>query len=138
MSESELFLQVLDAAEEYLDTPGEDLRKQALALLIAANAQHRANVEAWLAVLTSDRSEPRSVEDRFDDALHLLVAQRDAGQLEMLIEWILGMDFDVALEPRLTRSTFKLLRQEAQASLDQENSKSNSEIIERLNRLMGD
>ena len=135
MTENELFKEAFEQAEQHLNTPGEDLRKQALALLLAADIQHRANIQAWLAVIVKNH-DGLDTEERYDDVLHLMASQRDQGQISMLIENLLDLDFEVSLEPGITALTYRLVGEEIEDEIQQmETENRYSDTITKLNRL---
>ena len=76
MSQDEFFLEALAQAKTLLKQDGEDLRKQALAFLLAADIQHRSNAQLWLMRLAEDEL---SSEERYEAGLQLAVAHQDQG-----------------------------------------------------------
>ena len=140
MKPSELFA-ALEQAKQLSDQNGEDLRKQALAYLLAADIQHRSNVQAWLMLLVNPvEKEPLSLQERYNAALQMAVAQRDQGQITQLIANVLDMEWDVATEPDLVDATYEIMQDEYQDWFQEPENRPATDwsLIEKLNRLVDD
>ena len=122
-----------------MNQDGEELRKQALAFLLAADIQHRANLQAWMMMLVDPtESQKLSLQERYDAALQMAVAQRDQGQIAQLITNLCDLDFDVSTDPDFLDSTFLVVQQEMLDFAEEEERRPATDwsVIEKFNRLV--
>lgn len=136
MSQDEFFLDALAQAKTLLKQDGEDLRKQALAFLLAADIQHKSNAQLWLMRLAEDEL---SSEQRYEAGLQLAVAHQDQGQIAWMIEKLADMDFEVDTDEVCLKMTADLI--ESQLKEEFEKAKpltGDQSLIQRLNRLIDD
>ena len=139
MNTNELFLAALVEARTLMSVEGEELRKQALAYLLAADLQHRTNVQAWLMMLVNPTEDDElPLQERYDAALQMALAQRDQGQLAQLIAHIAEMDWDVGIESDLLEATFEVVEGEYRDMLNAIDRQPATDwsVIEKLNRLV--
>ncbi len=134
---NEFFMAALEEAKSLMDQDGEDLRKQALACLLAADIQHRSNAHAWLMMILKQQESTATEEERYDAALQFSIVQRDQGQISFLINSLIEMDFDVATDEKLLEASYELVKEELRQELNSFSGKDWS-VIDRLNRLMDD
>lgn len=139
MNTNQLFLAALGEAKKLMNEDGEDLRKQALAYLLAADLQHRTNVQSWLMMLVNPTEDDElPLQERYDAALQMALAQRDQGQISQLIAHVAEMDWDVGIESDLLEATFEVVEGEYQEMLNAIDRQPATDwsVIEKLNRLV--
>ena len=122
-------------AKTLLKQDGENLRKQALAFLSAADIQHRSNAQLWLMRLAEDEL---SSEERYEAGLQLAVAHQDQSQIAWMIEKLADMDFDVDTDEVCLKMTAELIESQLKEEFEeQEPLTGDPSLIQRLNRLIG-
>lgn len=136
MSQDEFFLEALAQAKTLLKQDGEDLRKQALAFLLAADIQHRSNAQLWLMRLAEDEL---SSEERYEAGLQLAVAHQDQGQIAWMIEKLADMDFEVDTDEVCLKMTAELIESQLKEEFEVAQPLTGDQsLIQRLNRLIDD
>ena len=101
--------------------------------------QHRANLQAWMMILVDPtESQKLTLQERYDAALQMAVAQRDQGQIAQLITNLCDLDFDVSTDADLLDSTFLAVQQEMLDIAEEEERRPATDwsVIEKLNRLV--
>ena len=136
MSQDEFFLEALAQAKTLLKQDGEDLRKQALAFLLAADIQHRSNAQLWLMRLAEDEL---SSEERYEAGLQLAVAHQDQGQIAWMVEKLADMDFEVDTDEVCLKMTAELIESQLKEEFEVAQPLTGDQsLIQRLNRLIDD
>ena len=136
MSQDEFFLEALAQAKTLLKQDGEDLRKQALAFLLAADIQHRSNAQLWLMRLAEDEL---SSEQRYEAGLQMAVAHQDQGQIAWMIEKLADMDFEVDTDEVCLKMTAELIESQLKEEFEVAQPLTGDQsLIQRLNRLIDD
>ena len=136
MSQDEFFLDALAQAKTLLKQDGEDLRKQALAFLLAADIQHKSNAQLWLMRLAENEL---SSEERYEAGLQLAVAHQDQCQIAWMIEKLADMDFEVDTDEVCLKMTAELIEAQLKEQFEeQEPLTGDQSLIQRLNRLIDD